>query len=1098
MPGTGRLGRAGCRLSSLAAVFVPSHAPPLPNHDATSFCPTAEVDARGAWNLIARTLRQLCLCCRTPLCVHRLPTSGRLGHCSLLCIHCRSDMQNTRRAQLALRAMGPDHATYLARCSLVNASLVQWYEGSHQPPSPIPLSNRCHECTTCRVGPRDALATLAPEPDRQHVTAAQTQHATPDGPQFLCSHDDAQVSPAREESAALAPTSGPAPTAPLSGGITPPAEAPDAAPPRLLTDKEIELWGERGITIRNGIWPPEIQRQQISSWKEFATILASVQQAGEGATRRLCGRMLFHFTDNLNSAQAWAKGTSPSPQLLGIIMDLQREEVLQDFDLRVVHTSGKYLVYSGVDGCSRGASEGLLAMDADGAGPRVPIHRMQTLPPRVLAYAERHFPTPHAHLGVEEWETKNWVGRHTYMVPPPSVARVCCFEFLRAHSLDPHHTSCCIMLPYIQPNNYASVMKHFEYVQVFAQGTFGIHVDAATPWLLLHKARAPVPVLNGYRCRGDPVCPRRDHPLRTHRAWANWRDAGRDPVSVVAARLDKRRTMKEKRRPKGFAPRTECPPSRTKTHPVRTPTGITSGEVRTVMGKCGRMLPEDVAVDATERAVYKLQAYWWLRRERRAGHACCAAWKPKVSRAVYRDLVTAVAYTLAVARLYIKDVLHRPALLFWNFPRYMQLELALGWRDPLHHVPRPSYQENYPTVHTPSVYKAVRELWLYGHVRRQEGVKIVNPLGAVVKDAELDIWRPVLDLTASLLNRAIDMMRCPQPMVADYMARVFADCYVAGTDWSMAYYHGRLHPDAAPYYGIYCPVCRVKGAFDGYPFGGSRSGTVFDVTTAEHEEATKQCSCFRGRLVNNTIETGRTDPSRPAIYRVTADGEVACETLHYCDDNRTIGPTREAVDAAIQQQRILARRQGINLALKKYFSARQFDIPVLACLLDTRTSHGGPRISIKPDTKAKVLGALTKFRRTFFPRGRAPRLELAKIVGLLVSCAPAVHSGAAILRAMHDVASGHEEGASYALDYAVLVPLSPSWWRAHKWWERLLSDPAFVGISTKRHSAATMVYSFSDASGDMYGYVRLEKPAVYADVMLDLPPLDEADGTVAR
>ena len=94
---------------------------------------------------------------------------------------------------------------------------------------------------------------------------------------------------------------------------------------------------------------------------------------------------------------------------------------------------------------------------------------------------------------------------------------------------------------------------------------------------------------------------------------------------------------------------------------------------------------------------------------------------------------------------------------------------------------------------------------------------------------------------------------------------------------------------------------------------------------------------------------------------------------------------------------------------------------------------------------------------------------------------------------MHDVASGQEEGTAYAPDYTVTVPLPPAWWRAHGWWERLLADPTFVGISAKRHSAATTVYSFSDAPGDMYGYVRLEKRAMHADGMRDLPLAEEDD-----
>ena len=864
-----------------------------------------------------------------------------------------------------------------------------------------------------------------------------------------------------------------------------PAPCVDTPPARLLSEAEIQAWRQKGITIRNGVWPQHIREQQISSYKEFATIRDSVRQLTSDEPERLRGHMLYHFTDNLNSADAWNKGSSPSPSLLGIIRDIQREEAIHDFDLRVVHTSGKFLVWAGVDGCSRGASEGLLAPDADRYGPRVPIHRMQTVPEPIMAYARSRCGAADTVLPVERWETGAWTGQNTLMVPPPSTARHCLYEFMRACSLDPHHTSACIILPLVRPNNYGSLVKYFEYVQIFAQGTYGVHEDNATPWILLYKARAPVPWRNGYRCEGEEARPRAEHPPATHRAWANWRDAERDVDAVVRARQDLRRTMKEKRRAGGFAPRAEIPKSEHARHPVRTPAGITDDEVRKMLGPGGRMLPGDEASSAVEAGVYKLQGYAWLRRQGRRAAACLSQWKRRVDRKEYRKWQRAARHALHVARMYILDVQHRPALLFWNFPRHMQKQLALGWRDPIHHTPRESYQENYPTVHTPSVYTAVRELWLMGHVRLCDDVKVVNPLGAVIKDEDLDIWRPVLDATASLLNRSIDVRRSPQPLVPDYMAGIYDNCYVAGTDWGDGYYHGLLDPENRRYYGIYCPVYHVRGAFEGYPFGASESGTVFDLLVTEHEEATKQLPSFTGRRVDNSIETGNCDPTRPPIYRMHASGSVACTTLTFVDDNRTVGPSASAVDQAIQEQRVLARDQGIKYARKKYFSARQHDIPILACLLDTRTSHGGPKVSIKPDTRAKVLKALVKFRERYFTRKQAPRLEASKIVGLAVACSPAVHSGAATLRPLHDVLSGKAAGLSYGLDYGVVVPLPAAWWTSHMWWENLLRDPEFKGVSMKRHSAATIIYQFSDASGDMYGYARLNETAMHVDGMAD-------------
>ena len=88
-----------------------------------------------------------------------------------------------------------------------------------------------------------------------------------------------------------------------------PAPCVDTPPARLLSEAEIQAWRQKGITIRNGVWPQHIREQQISSYKEFATIRDSVRQLTSDEPERLRGHMLYHFTDNLNSADAWNKGS---------------------------------------------------------------------------------------------------------------------------------------------------------------------------------------------------------------------------------------------------------------------------------------------------------------------------------------------------------------------------------------------------------------------------------------------------------------------------------------------------------------------------------------------------------------------------------------------------------------------------------------------------------------------------------------------------------------------------------------------------------------------------------------------------------------------
>jgi hypothetical protein len=702
-----------------------------------------------------------------------------------------------------------------------------------------------------------------------------------------------------------------------------------------------------------------------------------------------------------------------------------------------------------------------------------------------------------------------WVGKRTLMLPHASIARQCIFDFLRAYGLHPHATGGTIIMPFVRPNNYGSLLKYFELVQIFPQGTNGVHASAAHPWLLLHKTPAPVPWRYGYRCDKLAPCPRQEHTAAARRSWALWRDFTRDLPATIAARQALRRTMREKQRPNGFARRIPLPPPSRRLHPCCTATGIYSAEVRKLLAKHGRMLPgvsfpghapspcgiptcrHDAAL---ESAAYRWQAYWWLHRQRSLAAACLARRRPNISVPEYRIWRRKARFALHVAALYIHDVPHRPALLFWNFPSHMQRTLVLGWRDPLHHVPRASCQPNYPSVEQPSVSGSLRELWLMKYVSANPDVRIINPLGAVPKCLEDNIWRPVLDPTASMVNRSIDMVRIPQPLVPDYLSQLYPDCWIAGLDWQMGYYHGCLSPEARAAYGICCPMTGVAGSFNGYPFGGSRSGAVFDHIVAEYEEAVLASDPFVGPLTDNSIETGQSDPSLPSIYREHAEGGPACTIRTYVDDGRVVGPTYRRTLQGMRDCVRVARDMGISLAQKKYFEPRQHDVPVLACLVDTRSANQGPRISVKPETRAKILGIMKKFRGRFFIGRLAPRRELAKVVGLLVACSPAIHSGAARLRPMYDTLSGKAIGASYGLDYEVAVPLSTPWWRAFLWFEDLLGCSAFKGISLRRPHSATTTYSFSDASGDMFGYARLNRGAAFADGVDDSTHIREHQG----
>jgi hypothetical protein len=67
----------------------------------------------------------------------------------------------------------------------------------------------------------------------------------------------------------------------------------------------------------------------------------------------LGGYRLFMFTDNSTAEAAFWKGTSVSPCLFELVLQLKRLKLERDIILHVVHISGKWMIAQGTDGLSQ-------------------------------------------------------------------------------------------------------------------------------------------------------------------------------------------------------------------------------------------------------------------------------------------------------------------------------------------------------------------------------------------------------------------------------------------------------------------------------------------------------------------------------------------------------------------------------------------------------------------------------------------------------------------------------------------------------------------------------------------------------------------------
>jgi len=100
--------------------------------------------------------------------------------------------------------------------------------------------------------------------------------------------------------------------------------------------------------------------EESSNYKELRNLVDSIGAEARAGQLRDCE--LLVFTDNSMAESCFHRGTSKSPHLHALVVDLRNLEMIYGMTLHVVHISGKRMIAQGTDGCSRGSlMEGVMA-----------------------------------------------------------------------------------------------------------------------------------------------------------------------------------------------------------------------------------------------------------------------------------------------------------------------------------------------------------------------------------------------------------------------------------------------------------------------------------------------------------------------------------------------------------------------------------------------------------------------------------------------------------------------------------------------------------------------------------------------------------------
>ena len=147
---------------------------------------------------------------------------------------------------------------------------------------------------------------------------------------------------------------------------------------------------DSGFAYRIGIWGTD-DTNQSSNWKEFCNIVTALEdEAKEG---NLANSEVFMFTDNSTVESCCIRGTSSSPKLLSLVVQLWSLTTRYSLKINIFHVSGtRMIAQEGTDGVSRGFLGGGVMAGA-AMTSFIPIH---------LGAVERH---PPALDWIRSWST---------------------------------------------------------------------------------------------------------------------------------------------------------------------------------------------------------------------------------------------------------------------------------------------------------------------------------------------------------------------------------------------------------------------------------------------------------------------------------------------------------------------------------------------------------------------------------------------------------------------------------------------------------------------------------------------------------------------
>lgn len=393
---------------------------------------------------------------------------------------------------------------------------------------------------------------------------------------------------------------------------------------------------------------------------------------------------------------------------------------------------------------------------------------------------------------------------------------------------------------------------------------------------------------------------------------------------------------------------------------------------------------------------------------------------------------------------------------WWRARSRLRGRLRHGIRLPWTSPPKPFVKPNNPNYVSADVEGTYTEMarlrrrgFLEGPFSRDEidptppsdepvrqAVIVCQPLAAVPKKNTTRI-RLVVDFTASGSNACLPPRAVSLPTCEDAVRNV-AQCNMWGAklDLADAFFMNALHPTERAHHVVYDPT-----PAGWRPPPGSEEYGLGDAGVHEYAASGPQAERRYWRYKVTPFGSKLS----PYYLAVMVDDLMehlrstwGLRLLGYVDDMLVSGRSVRAVRTHVGLLRSCLQFLGLGESVKKFEDA---DVQWNWLGLEIDTREAAMEVRYPADKKAKLLSEMADFERRYrAPGARAPRAQLASLVGRLSFASNGVHHGKLYLRRLYD--GLHHGNSSLTLHQRVhclgTTALTAEFWADWDWWSHIL------------------------------------------------------------